>query len=128
MLDSIIHILEDLSRIAGIRNALVIDKDGLLIAQGSSASTKNKDSFEDLASLFARAIHSFEPSLKAANIDHSGIKQLLIERENNEKLIIFVAKSFILAVTTQDTINLGLVRMEMQDTLLKLTPLLEVSN
>jgi len=125
MFDSISHILGDLSKIAGIRNVLVIDKDGLLIAQGSSLPAKNKDTFEDLASLFARAIHSFEPSLKATNIDHSGIKQLIIERENNEKLIIFVAKDFILAVTTQDTINLGLVRMEMHDTLLKLTPLLE---
>ena len=124
MLDSVKNILRNLSSIEGIATALVVDKDGILIAQGSTASdSSSNDHFEDLASLFARSIHSFGPSLKATN--HSGIKQLIIERENEEKLIMFVQTDYILAVATRGTINLGLIRMEVREAVEKLNPLLQ---
>ena len=49
--------------------------------------------------------------------DIEGIQQMIIERQGNEKLILTVATQFILAVMTRGNINLGLLKMEMNDQL-----------
>lgn len=122
MLDSVVEILNDLSNVEGIETSIVVDKDGILIA--SDSFNKNSQS-ESLASMFARAIYEFEKSTKITQKDKSTyINQLVIERQNEERLVMNVTDSFILAVVTKGMTNLGLLRMEIRESVDKLKPLL----
>lgn len=122
MLDSVVAILNDLSNVEGIETSIVVDKDGILIA--SDSFNKNSQS-EALASMFARAIYDFEKSTKITQEDKSTyINQLVIERQNEERLVMNVTDSFILAVVTKGMTNLGLLRMEIRESVDKLKPLL----
>lgn len=122
MLDSVVEILNDLSNVEGIETSIVVDKDGILIA--SDSFNKNSQS-EALASMFARAIYDFEKSTKVTQKDKSTyINQLVIERQNEERLVMNVTDSFILAVVTKGMTNLGLLRMEIRESVDKLKPLL----
>lgn len=123
MIQEITSILNNLRRIDGVTASVILDRDGLLIA---SEDSTQKGSAEELASLFARAIHSFERKTRLDNSSaNNGIEQMIIERQGNEKLILAVSALFILAVVTQGNINLGLIQIEMKDTIKLLTPLLE---
>lgn len=122
MLDSVVEILNALSNVEGIETSIVVDKDGILIA--SDSFNKNSQS-ESLASMFARAIYDFEKSTKITQKDKSTyINQLVIERQNEERLVMNVTDSFILAVVTKGMTNLGLLRMEIRESVDKLKPLL----
>jgi predicted regulator of Ras-like GTPase activity (Roadblock/LC7/MglB family) len=121
MLNAITKILNNLQSVGGVQAAVVVDRDGILIAKEETTEMNNA---EELASLFARAIHSFERSTKTGMKGES-IQQLIIERQGDEKLIMSVASTFILAVIAQRNINLGLLRIEMKETIRLLVPLLE---
>ncbi len=121
MLQAITKILNNLQSVGGVQAAVVVDRDGILIAKEESTAMNNA---EELASLFARAIHSFERSTKTGMKGES-IQQLIIERQGDEKLIMSVSSTFILAVIAQRNINLGLLRIEMKETIRLLIPLLE---
>lgn len=120
-IESITATLNRLTKVDGVATAMVIDRDGLLIAEGSGRVT---DSSENLASLLARAIHTFERSSHQAPGE---IEQLIVERQGDEKLILFVTAAYILAVVTAGQANLGLVRMEMRETIDQLAPHLGTS-
>ncbi|MEK7435071.1 MAG: roadblock/LC7 domain-containing protein [Cyanobacteriota bacterium] len=122
MLESVVEILNELQKVEGIETSLVVDKDGILIA---SDSNHKSGPSEALASMFARAIYEFEKSTKLTQKDKSTyINQLVIERQNEEKLVMTVTSTFILAVVTKGMTNLGLLRMEIRDSVEKLLPLL----
>ena len=59
-----------------------------------------------------------------AQDDDDAIEQLIIERSGEERMLMFVTATFILAVVTNGPVNLGLIRMEMRETIGQLTPLL----
>jgi predicted regulator of Ras-like GTPase activity (Roadblock/LC7/MglB family) len=121
-IDSITTTLDRLKKVDGVITILIVDRDGLLIAK---ASGQEMASTEHLASLFARAIHSFERSGKATNrTSDDVIEQLIIERTGEERMMMFVTPAFILAVVTAGPCNVGLIRMEMRDTIGLVTPLL----
>lgn len=124
MIDSVIEVLNALSKVDGVDTSLVVDKDGILIA----ADSFHKSGYsESLASLFARAIYDFEKSTKMTQTDKSNdINQLIIERQNEERLVMTVTTSFILAVVTKGMTNLGLLKMEIRDSIDKIKPLLGV--
>ena len=121
MLQAITKILNNLKSVDGVYACVVVDRDGLLIAKEESTEMTNA---EELASLFARAIHSFERSTKTG-LKGENIKQLIIERQGDEKLVMSVSSMFILAVMARSNINLGLLRIEMKETIRMLIPLLE---
>ena len=121
MLQAITKILNSLKSVDGVAAAGVVDRDGLLIAKEETTGIMNA---EELASLFARAIHSFQRSTKTG-LKGEGIQQLIIERQGDEKLVLSVSSLFILAVIARSNINLGLLRIEMKETIRLLTPLLE---
>lgn len=122
MIDSVIEVLNNLSKLDGVETALVVDKDGILIA----ADSYHKSGYsESLASMFARAIYEFEKSTMMTQKDKSNdINQLIIERQNEERLVMTVTTGFILAVVTRGMTNLGLLKMEIRDSIDKLKPLL----
>ncbi|MBC7544994.1 MAG: roadblock/LC7 domain-containing protein [Candidatus Sericytochromatia bacterium] len=121
-IDSITATLDRLKKVDGVITILMVDRDGLLIAKGSGQETS---STEHLASLFARAIHSFERSGQQSGRQNDDvIEQLIIERTGEERMMMFVTEAFILAVVTAGPCNVGLIRMEMRDTIGLLTPLL----
>ncbi|RYX99918.1 hypothetical protein EON78_02365 [bacterium] len=122
MIDSVIEILNNLSKLDGVDTTLVVDKDGILIA----ADSYHKSGYsESLASMFARAIYEFEKSTMMTQKDKSNdINQLVIERQNEERLVMTVTTGFILAVLTKGMTNLGLLRMEVRESIDKLKPLL----
>lgn len=122
MIDSVIDVLNNLSKLDGIETALVVDKDGILIA----ADTYHKSGHsESLASMFARAIYEFEKSTILTQKDQANdINQLVIERQNEERLVMTVTSHFILAVLTKGMTNLGLLRMEIRESIDNLKPLL----
>ena len=121
-IDAITGILDRLKKLDGIQTILVVDRDGLLIAK---ASGQEASSSEHLASLFARAIHSFERSEHRSNrAADDGIEQLIVERSGEEKMMMFVTAGMILAVVTVGQANVGLIRMEMRETMGQLSPLL----
>lgn len=121
MLKAITKILNNLKSVDGVQAAVVVDRDGLLIAKEETTAMTNA---EELASLFARAIHSFERSTKTG-LKGEEISQLIIERQGDEKLIMSVSSLFILAVIAKSNINLGMLRIEMKETIQLLIPLLE---
>jgi predicted regulator of Ras-like GTPase activity (Roadblock/LC7/MglB family) len=119
-IDTITATLDRLKKADGIQTVLVVDRDGLLIAKGSGQETS---STENLASVFARAIHSFERSgMKTQRQEDDIIEQLIIERTGDERMLMFVTPAFILAVVTAGQVNVGLIRMEMRDTIGQLAP------
>ncbi len=122
MIDSVIEVLNNLSKLDGVDTALVVDKDGILIA----ADSYHKSGYSEfLASMFARAIYEFEKSTMMTQKDKSNdINQLIIERTNEERLVMTVTPSFILAVVTKGMTNLGLLKMEIRESIDKLKPLL----
>ena len=112
--------LDRLKKVDGVQTILVVDRDGLLIAK---ASGQDNTSSEQLASLFARAIHSVERSPQmAAPEGNDRIEQMIIERSGEERMVMSVTPAFILAVVTAGPVNLGLIRMEMRDIIETLTP------
>lgn len=122
MIDSVIEILNNLSKLDGVDTTLVVDKDGILIAADSYHKSGHSES---LASMFARAIYEFEKSTMMTQKDKSNdINQLVIERQNEERLVMTVTTGFILAVLTKGMTNLGLLRMEVRESIDKLKPLL----
>lgn len=121
-IETITAILDRLKTTDGVTTILIVDRDGLLIAKGSDQETSSS---EKMASLFARAIHSFERSATPTRRDDDdAIEQLIIERSGEERMLMFVTATFILAVVTNGPVNLGLIRMEMRETIGQLTPLL----
>jgi predicted regulator of Ras-like GTPase activity (Roadblock/LC7/MglB family) len=122
MIDSVIEVLNNLSKLDGIETSLVVDKDGILIAADSYHKSGQSES---LASMFARAIYEFEKSTILTQKDQENdINQLVIERQNEERLVMTVTDHFILAVVTKGMTNLGLLRMEIRESIDKLKPLL----
>jgi len=122
MIEQITEILNTLSKVEGIDTSLIVDRDGILIASDSY----NKIGYsESLASMFARAIYEFEKSTNLTQKNKSNnINQLVIERQNDEKLVMNVTPNFILAVVTKGLTNLGLLRVEIKYAIEKLRPLL----
>ncbi|MFN8575938.1 MAG: roadblock/LC7 domain-containing protein [Candidatus Sericytochromatia bacterium] len=122
MIDSVIEVLNNLSKLDGIETSLVVDKDGILIAADSFHKSGQSES---LASMFARAIYEFEKSTIQTQKDlENDINQLIIERHNDERLVMTVTTHFILAVVTKGMTNLGLLKMEIREAIDKLKPLL----
>lgn len=121
MLQAITKILNNLKSVDGVEACVVVDRDGLLIAKEETTGGMHA---EELASLFARAIHSFERSTKTG-LKGESVQQLIIERQGDEKLVMSVSQLFILAVIARSNINLGLLRIEMKETIRLLMPLLE---
>ncbi len=122
MIDRIVEILNSLIQLEGVDASLIVDKDGILIA----ADSYHKSGYsESLASLFSRAIYEFEKStLQTVEDKSSWIHQLVIERRNDERLVMTVTENFILAVVTKGMSNLGLLKMEIKESIEKLLPLL----
>ena len=121
-IDSITATLDRLKKVDGVITTLMVDRDGLLIAKGSG---QDSSSTEHLASLFARAIHSFErSSTRNRATEDDVIEQLIIERTGEERMMMFVTSVVILAVVTAGPVNVGLIRMEMRETIGQITPLL----
>lgn len=122
MIHQITGILNALRHVDGVKSAIVVDRDGILIAKEESTETNNA---EELASLFARAIHTFERTAANLGGEKEQINQLIIERQGDEKLMLSVSSQFMLAVMTRSNVNVGLIRMEMRETISQLAPLLE---
>lgn len=122
MIEQITGILDLLNEVDGIETSLIVDRDGILIASDSH----NKIGYaESLASMFARAIYEFEKSTNLTQKNKSNnIHQLIIERQNDEKLVMNVTPNFILAVVTKGLTNIGLLKVEIKYTIEKLRPLL----
>ena len=119
MAKDITVVLNQIQRVEGVSSILVVDREGLLIAETGSRSN-NGAPVEKLASAFAVAIHNFEQSAG----DIGDVEQVIVEKENEDKLMMWVNEKYILAVVTEKQANLGMVRMEMREAIESLNELL----
>ncbi|MFQ6050838.1 MAG: roadblock/LC7 domain-containing protein [Candidatus Hydrothermarchaeota archaeon] len=110
-------VLSDLTKVDGIVGSLIVGKDGLLIA---NALPKSMDG--DMIGAMSAAI--FGTGEKSAERTGQGkLTQAMIEAENGKILVLDVGKA-ILAVITDRDVNIGLIRLEMNDAKEKLESML----
>ena len=101
------RVLKDLGRINGVNGSLVVGKDGLIIE-----SNVPGDIDSELVAAMASAVFG-TAERSAEEMKHEPLQQVMIEGNKGKTLMIDSGEA-ILAVITDTTINLGLIRLEMK--------------
>ncbi len=104
------NVLNELNKTTGITGSMVVGKDGIVIAADL------QESFEDetVGALAASITSNIRKSLD--RLDATPLKQVTIEAEN-AKLFFSDAGVGILVVTTEQNVNVGLIRLEIKNAL-----------
>jgi predicted regulator of Ras-like GTPase activity (Roadblock/LC7/MglB family) len=114
LISEIVKILDSMEQMPGIKTAFVVDKEGKMIAKDSRRShDENQASSETMAAIFSHTVSDFETNMKDEE-DHSanqGIEQLLVERNNGDKTLLFVTGRFILVTEAFKDCDWGLLRL-----------------
>lgn len=106
-------ILEGLNKTSGILGSMVVGRDGIVIA--ADLNTQIED--ETIGALAASITANIHKSLE--RIKSPDLKQITIEAEN-AKLFFCDAQVGILVVVTEPQVNIGLVRLEIKNSINRL--------
>lgn len=101
------RVLKDLGRIEGVNGSLVVGKDGLIIERDVSSDIDSELVGAMSSAVFGTAERSSE------EMKHDKLQQVMIEGNKGKTLMIDSGEA-ILAVITDTSINLGLIRLEMK--------------
>ncbi len=106
-------VLDDLNKTTGITGSMVVGNDGIVIAANLD------ESFEDdtIGALAASITTNIQKSLD--RLESTPLKQVTIEAEQG-KLFFTDAGLGILVVTTEQQVNIGLIRLEIKNAISKL--------
>lgn len=110
----IVKILDSMEQMPGIKTAFVVDKEGKIVAKDSRrAHGDNEVNTETMAAIFSHTVADFETNMKdqQENTENPGIEQLLVERNNGDKTLLFVAGKFILVTEALKDCDWGLLRL-----------------
>ena len=107
------QVLADLNRTSGISGSMVVGEDGIIIAADMDAV----DQDEAVGALAASITASVKKSLQ--RLKHDDLAQVTIETEGGN-LFLTASKPGILVVKTEENVNIGLVRLEINNALNRL--------
>ena len=106
-------VLSELNKTSGITGSMIVGNDGIVIAADLQESLED----EAVGALAASITTNIQKSLD--RLDTKPLKQITIEADNS-KLFFTDANIGILVVTTEQNVNIGLVRLEIKNALSKL--------
>jgi uncharacterized protein len=106
-------ILSELNKTSGVTGSMVVGNDGIVIAADMDASFEG----ETVGALAASISANIQKSLERLNT--SPLNQVTIEADNG-KLFFSDASIGILVVTTEKSVNLGLIRLEIKNAISRL--------
>ncbi len=106
-------VLSELNKTSGITGSMIVGNDGIVIAADLQESLED----EAVGALAASITTNIKKSLD--RLDTKPLKQITIEADNS-KLFFTDANIGILVVTTEQNVNIGLVRLEIKNALSKL--------
>lgn len=107
------QVLADLNRTSGITGSMVVGEDGIIIAADMDAV----DQDEAVGALAASITASVRKSLE--RLKHDDLSQVTIETQGGN-LFLTASKPGILVVKTEEDVNIGLVRLEINNALNRL--------
>ncbi len=107
------EVLSDLNKTTGVTGSMVVGSDGIVIA----ADLDTGQDSETVGALAASITSSITKSLD--RLQTEPLKQVTIEADN-AKLFFADAGLGILVVTTEQEVNVGLIRLEMKNAISKL--------
>jgi predicted regulator of Ras-like GTPase activity (Roadblock/LC7/MglB family) len=115
IISEIVKVLDNMEQMPGIKTAFVVDKEGKMVAKDSRrANTENEANSEIMAAIFSTTVSDFENNMKneeATNAENELIEQLLVERNNGDKTLLFVAGKVILVTEALKDCDWGLLRL-----------------
>lgn len=106
-------VLNELNKTSGITGSMIVGNDGIVIAADLQESLED----EAVGALAASITTNIQKSLD--RLDAKPLKQITIEADNS-KLFFTDANIGILVVTTEQNVNIGLIRLEIKNALSKL--------
>ena len=106
-------VLDDLNKTTGITGSMVVGNDGIVIAANLDESFEG----EAIGALAASITTNIQKSLD--RLESTPLKQVTIEAEQG-KLFFTDAGLGILVVTTEQQVNIGLIRLEIKNAISKL--------
>ncbi|KAA9161328.1 roadblock/LC7 domain-containing protein [Amycolatopsis acidicola] len=102
-------LLDDLvRRLAGVRHAVVLSTDGLLLGSSTGLSTEDAEHFCAMSS----ALQSLARSA-GTHFDGGGVRQTVIELDRAVMFVTSAGDNACLALLTGETANMGMVAYEM---------------
>ncbi|MGV9668180.1 roadblock/LC7 domain-containing protein [Nocardia niigatensis] len=105
-------LLDDLAeRLVGVRHAVVLSTDGLLLGRSTSMAVEEAEHFAAMSS----ALHSLARSA-GHRFDGGGARQAVIELDRAVLFVTAAGPNACLALLTEDAANLGMVAYEMNQT------------
>ncbi|MEA3297800.1 MAG: roadblock/LC7 domain-containing protein [candidate division Zixibacteria bacterium] len=107
------EVLSDLNKTTGVTGSMVVGNDGIVIAADLDAGFDG----DTVGALAASITANIQKSLE--RLDTRPLKQVTIEADKG-KLFFTDAGPGILVVTTEQVVNIGLIRLEMRNAISKL--------
>lgn len=108
-------LLDDLvQRLAGVRYAVVLSTDGLLLGRSTSMSVEDAEHFAAMSS----TLHSLARSA-GHRFAGGSVRQAVVEMDDAVLFVTSSGENTCLAVFTSETANLGLVAYEMNQTVFR---------
>lgn len=108
------EVLSELNKTSGITGSMLVGQDGIVIAADLSSSYDNETVGALASSISSTVARSLE------RMHQASLKQVIIEGENGKFFISSTPIGF-LVVTTEDRVNMGLIRLEMKNAATQLT-------
>ncbi|MBC7475489.1 MAG: DUF4388 domain-containing protein [Candidatus Sericytochromatia bacterium] len=115
VISEMVKVLDSMEQMPGIKTAFVVDKEGKMVAKDSRrAHSEDQANSETMAAIFSTTVANFETNMKDEEDDSTNqelIEQLLVERNNGDKTLLFVAGKFILVTEAFKDCDWGLLRL-----------------
>jgi len=116
IISEVTKILNNIEQMPGIKTAFLVDKTGKMIAKDSKRSeTEESINTETMAKIFSTTVSNFESNLKSDSDEvlsqEELIEQLLVERANGDKTLLYVSGKVILVTEAFEDCDWGLLRL-----------------
>ena len=126
----IVKVLDNMEQMPGIRTAFVVDKEGKMLARDSRRKVSGEEvDTETMAAIFSQTVSDFENNMRSEEDDFSSnelIEQLLVERNNGDKTLLFVSGKVILVTEAFRDCDWGLLRLSAKRSMTSIKQLISV--
>lgn len=118
LLTEISKVLDNMDQIPGIKTSFIVDREGKIIAKDNKKHDEEDGiNTEMMASIFSNTVSDFENNLKSDDTSSELIEQLLVERENGEKTLLYISGKVILVAEALKECDWGLLRLSAKRTM-----------
>ncbi len=114
VISEIVKVLDNMEQMPGIKTAFVVDKEGKMLAKDSRrANSDDEVNSETMAAIFSQTVADFETNMRSEEDGSLNelIEQLLVERNNGDKTLLFVSGKVILVTEAFKDCDWGLLRL-----------------